>query len=142
MIPGRRAVPARARGGDTANARHRFVSMGEAMASVPVASAALGAVAGLPAARLVASHFALMTRHTAQVLVAGKYPVSSYPGVMRFIFTFVVPVAFMTTVPAETLLGQVKPVWLLGAAAFAATLFIGSRMFWKFALRFYTSASS
>jgi acetyl-CoA carboxylase carboxyltransferase component len=63
--------PARARGGDTANARHRFVSMGEAMASVPVASAALGAVAGLPAARLVASHFALMTRHTAQVLVAG-----------------------------------------------------------------------
>jgi acetyl-CoA carboxylase carboxyltransferase component len=45
--------------------------MARAMATLPVASAAVGAVAGLPAARLVASHFALMTRHTAQVLVAG-----------------------------------------------------------------------
>jgi acetyl-CoA carboxylase carboxyltransferase component len=50
---------------------HRFVSIASAMASVPVASAALGAVAGLPAARLVASHFAVMTRDTAQVMVAG-----------------------------------------------------------------------
>ena len=41
------------------------------MAAVPVASAALGAVAGLPAARLVASHFAVMTRDTAQVMVGG-----------------------------------------------------------------------
>jgi acetyl-CoA carboxylase carboxyltransferase component len=32
---------------------------------------ALGAVAGFPAARLVASHLAVMTRHTAQVMVAG-----------------------------------------------------------------------
>ena len=61
-------------GGDgegAATARHRFVSMADAMATVPVASAALGAVAGLPAARLVASHFAVMTRDTAQVMVAG-----------------------------------------------------------------------
>ena len=41
------------------------------MAAVPVASAALGAVAGLPAARLVASHFAVMTRDTSQVMIAG-----------------------------------------------------------------------
>src|SRR5262245_8473002 len=59
-------------GGDRATVtRHRFVSIAEAMASVPVASAALGAVAGLPAARLVASHFAVMTRDTAQVMIAG-----------------------------------------------------------------------
>ena len=51
--------------------RHRFASIAQAMASVPVASAALGPVAGLPAARLVASHFAVMTRDTSQVLVAG-----------------------------------------------------------------------
>ncbi len=50
---------------------HRFASIAEAMATVPVASAALGAVAGLPAARLVSSHYAVMTRDTAQVLVAG-----------------------------------------------------------------------
>ncbi|MBW2234643.1 MAG: propionyl-CoA carboxylase [Deltaproteobacteria bacterium] len=50
---------------------HRFLSIMRAMSQAPVASAGLGAVAGLPAARLVASHFAVMTRETAQVLVAG-----------------------------------------------------------------------
>jgi acetyl-CoA carboxylase carboxyltransferase component len=43
----------------------------EALASVPVVCAALGPVAGFPAARLVASHFSLMTRETAQVLTGG-----------------------------------------------------------------------
>jgi acetyl-CoA carboxylase carboxyltransferase component len=57
--------------GDPAYAPHRFSSIAQAMATAPVVSAAVGAVAGFPAARLVASHLALMTRHTAQVLVAG-----------------------------------------------------------------------
>ncbi len=43
----------------------------EALATVPVVCAALGPVAGFPAARLVASHFSIMTRETAQVLVGG-----------------------------------------------------------------------
>ena len=49
----------------------RFASVGRALATVPVASAALGAVAGLPAVRLVSSHYCVMTRHTAQVLAGG-----------------------------------------------------------------------
>ncbi len=49
----------------------RFQSVARAMASVPVATAALGPVAGLPAARLVASHFSVMARNTAQVMIAG-----------------------------------------------------------------------
>ncbi len=52
-------------------APHRFQSIMQAMASVPVVSAAVGAVAGFPAARLAASHFSVMTRHTSQILVAG-----------------------------------------------------------------------
>jgi acetyl-CoA carboxylase carboxyltransferase component len=43
----------------------------EARATVPMVSAALGPVAGYPAGRLVAAHFSLMTRDTAQVLVGG-----------------------------------------------------------------------
>ncbi len=43
----------------------------EALASVPVVCAALGPVAGFPAARLVASHLSIMTRDTAQVLIGG-----------------------------------------------------------------------
>jgi acetyl-CoA carboxylase carboxyltransferase component len=43
----------------------------EALATVPVVCAALGPVAGFPAARLVASHFSVMTREGAQVLTGG-----------------------------------------------------------------------
>ena len=49
----------------------RFRSIMQVMATAPVASAALGAVAGFPAARLVASHFSVMTRGTSQVLIGG-----------------------------------------------------------------------
>ena len=53
------------------NTPARFRSVAEAMATVPVATAALGAVAGLPAGRLVASHFSVMSKATAQILTAG-----------------------------------------------------------------------
>ncbi len=56
---------------DPVTSRHRFASIGRAMAQAPVVSAAVGAVAGFPAARLVASHFSVMTRGSAQVMVAG-----------------------------------------------------------------------
>ncbi|MCB1744382.1 MAG: propionyl-CoA carboxylase [Gammaproteobacteria bacterium] len=49
----------------------RFRIIADAMGLVPVASAALGAVAGFPAGRLVASHFSVMARGTAQVMTAG-----------------------------------------------------------------------
>jgi len=57
--------------GDAVHAPHRFASIARIMATAPVVSAAVGAVAGLPAARLVSSHFSLMTRNTSQVMIAG-----------------------------------------------------------------------
>ena len=57
--------------GNPVYATHRFLSIAQVMRAVPVVSAAVGAVAGLPAARLAASHLAIMTRKTSQVLVAG-----------------------------------------------------------------------
>ncbi|MEM6622177.1 MAG: carboxyl transferase domain-containing protein [Pseudomonadota bacterium] len=50
---------------------HRFISVARCMATVPVASGAMGAVAGMPAGRLVASHFSAMAAATAQILTAG-----------------------------------------------------------------------
>jgi acetyl-CoA carboxylase carboxyltransferase component len=57
--------------GDPVNTRSRFKSIADVMEAVPVVSAAVGAVAGFPAARLAASHFSVMTKGTSQVLVAG-----------------------------------------------------------------------
>jgi acetyl-CoA carboxylase carboxyltransferase component len=57
--------------GDPVFSPPRFRSIMQVMSTAPVASAALGAVAGFPAARLVASHFSVMTRETSQVLIGG-----------------------------------------------------------------------
>ena len=75
-------------------------------------------------------------------LDAGGYPITAYPAAYRFFFTFIVPVTFLTTVPAQSLLGQIQFTWWLGAGFLAIVLFFISTQFWRFALRFYTSASS
>ena len=56
------------------------------------------------------------------VYAAGRYPVGIYPGWLRFGLTFLVPVAFAVTIPAEALTGRLTAETLLGAAALAAGL--------------------
>lgn len=75
-------------------------------------------------------------------LEAGRFPMVAYPTAYRFFFTFIVPVAFLTTIPAEAMLGRSELSWLTGAGVLALGLLLASRLFWRFALRFYTSASS
>lgn len=58
-------------GGDPVFSKSRFRSIADTLREIPVASAALGPVAGMPAARFVGSHFRVMTKETAQILVAG-----------------------------------------------------------------------
>jgi ABC-2 type transport system permease protein len=76
------------------------------------------------------------------LLEAGRYPMVAYPAGYRVFFTFIVPVAFLTTIPAEAMLGRSNITWLLGSGILAIILLLGSKLFWQFAQRFYTSASS
>lgn len=69
------------------------------------------------------------------LLETGRFPVSFYRGLVRAALTVIIPVAFMTTFPAEALLGRLDR-WL------AVMLFVLASAFWRFALRYYTGASS
>lgn len=73
---------------------------------------------------------------------AGRWPVSLYPGWLRFGLTFLVPVAFATTVPAEALTGRLDGPTLLGAVGLAALLLVASRLLWRAGLRHYSGASA
>jgi ABC-2 type transport system permease protein len=73
---------------------------------------------------------------------AAQFPVSVFPGWVRVFFTFVVPVAFISTVPAEAMIGRIAPQTVPLAVVVAVVAMLGSRWFWLFALRSYTSASS
>jgi ABC-2 type transport system permease protein len=76
------------------------------------------------------------------LLEAGRFPAPAYPPVYRVVFTFVLPVAFLTTVPACAILERPWGVSWLAAVLLAAVLAILSRWFWRFGLSRYTSASS
>ncbi len=73
---------------------------------------------------------------------AGRWPVTIYPGALRWALTFLVPVAFAVTVPAEALTGRLGATTLAGAAALALALLAGSRWFWSTGVRRYTGASA
>ncbi|MBP1767014.1 MAG: hypothetical protein H6P98_1129 [Candidatus Aminicenantes bacterium] len=73
---------------------------------------------------------------------AGRWPVGFYPRWLRFMLTFLIPVAFATTVPAQALAGRLSWPTLAGAFALAAMLAVLSRVFWRVGVRRYSGASS
>jgi ABC-2 type transport system permease protein len=73
---------------------------------------------------------------------AGRWPISLYPGWLRFALTFIVPVAFATTVPAEALTGRLGGPTLLEAIGLAILLFAIARVIWRLGLRRYSGASA
>jgi ABC-2 type transport system permease protein len=73
---------------------------------------------------------------------AGRWPISLYPGWLRYGLTFIVPVAFATTIPAEALTSRLSGWTLLGAVALAAALLLVSRGFWRLGLRRYSGTSA
>lgn len=73
---------------------------------------------------------------------AGRWPVGIYPQWLRFTLTFLVPVAFAITVPAEAMSGRLDTRTLLGAVALAIALLAFSRWFWRLGIRHYSGASA
>ncbi|HEX2581023.1 MAG TPA: ABC-2 family transporter protein [Dongiaceae bacterium] len=77
------------------------------------------------------------------LLSAGQFPVGALPGrFLQFLFTFLLPVAFVTNVPAEAAMGRVSGAMVAAALTMAALLLLVCRLAWRLALRRYASASS
>jgi len=76
------------------------------------------------------------------IYAAGRWPVGVYPRWLRTGLTFLVPVAFAVTVPAEALTGRLTWQTLLAAAGLAAFFLALSRGVWKTGLRRYSGASA
>ena len=73
---------------------------------------------------------------------AGSFPITAYPPWARFFFTFILPVVFVTNVPAEAATGRLTLDMALRALAFAAAALFGASWLWRRAIRSYSSASS
>ncbi len=73
---------------------------------------------------------------------AARWPASVFRGALRLVFTFVVPLALMTTYPALALLGRLDVKLALEALGGAVTFAAFSRVVWVRSIGRYTSASS
>lgn len=76
------------------------------------------------------------------VFEAGRYPVHIYDPRVRWALTFIVPLAFLTTFPAEALVGRAEPHGVLLAVMMATLSLIGASLFWRFGLSRYAGASA
>jgi ABC-2 type transport system permease protein len=73
---------------------------------------------------------------------AGRWPIDIYPNWLKYVLTFLVPVAFAISVPAQALTGRLTLETWLGAVALTIFLFSFARAIWKIGLKNYSGASA
>jgi ABC-2 type transport system permease protein len=76
------------------------------------------------------------------IYAAGRWPVSIYPQWLRVGLTFIVPVAFAVTIPAEALTSRLTPLILIGAFALTIAFSFLARFVWRKGLKNYSGASA
>jgi ABC-2 type transport system permease protein len=75
-------------------------------------------------------------------LETARFPIDVYRTGFRDLLIYYIPLAFLATVPAETLIGEVDWMKLSAGLVWAAGLFAATRWWWNHSLKSYTSASS
>ncbi len=73
---------------------------------------------------------------------AGRLPVDIYPRWMRVILTYLVPMAFAVTVPAQVIIGRINMSNVAIQAAVTLGFFVVTRFVWTKALVRYNGASA
>jgi ABC-2 type transport system permease protein len=76
------------------------------------------------------------------VYQTGRWPIGIYPGWLRYSMTYLVPIGFAITVPAEAVTSRLSWTTPLIALVFAVVLFMATRRFWRFGLSRYSGASA
>jgi ABC-2 type transport system permease protein len=71
-----------------------------------------------------------------------RFPLDIYGVSVRWFLTFVIPLGFLATFPAKQLVQGFDPRTLALGITWAVVSLAASRTFWRYALRYYGSASS
>jgi ABC-2 type transport system permease protein len=73
---------------------------------------------------------------------AGRWPVTVYPGFLRASLTFLIPLAFAVTVPAETITAKINWWMLVIGAGVTVLALVGVRAVWRWGISNYSGASA
>jgi ABC-2 type transport system permease protein len=83
-----------------------------------------------------------LTYFFTSIFDAARWPASVFRGGWAFVFTFVIPLAVMTTFPAQAMLGRLPWTSLVWAVVGSILFAFLSRRVWLHSIGHYTSASS
>jgi ABC-2 type transport system permease protein len=72
----------------------------------------------------------------------GRYPMGMYPGWVKIILTWIIPVGVITTIPAQSLTGTLSNTGLFTSLGVSVLLIVLSSALFRVGLKRYTSASS
>jgi ABC-2 type transport system permease protein len=73
---------------------------------------------------------------------ARRWPIGIYPKWLRLGLTFIIPVAFAVTIPAEALINRLTPQTLLGTFGLTILLLVLAGLIWTLGVRNYSGASA
>lgn len=76
------------------------------------------------------------------VMQIARYPLDIYSAGLQRMLTYMIPLAFIATVPSRQLVKGYDPTMLVLGIVWSLGAFLFARWFWNFALRHYSSASS
>jgi ABC-2 type transport system permease protein len=76
------------------------------------------------------------------IMQMARYPVGFYPGWLRLVLTWIIPVGIITTVPAQALTGRLSTGYLAASLLMAIILVAAASLVFRIGLRRYASASS
>jgi ABC-2 type transport system permease protein len=76
------------------------------------------------------------------LIFLAERPYSLFAGAWRVVFLIILPIAFMVSFPAQTLLGDFSWWWVPTSLVLAAIFLKSSSLFWQLGLKHYQSASS
>jgi ABC-2 type transport system permease protein len=76
------------------------------------------------------------------IMQTGRYPIDIYPGKLRFVLTWIFPIGFIVSIPAEFLTQRAEPYMLFAGFLLMAAMFTIATIFFRLSLRKYSSASS
>ena len=76
------------------------------------------------------------------VYQVGRWPIGVYPGWLKYSMTYLVPIGFAVTVPAQAMTHRLEWRTVVIAVGFAAVVWLVARRFWKYGLTRYSGASA
>jgi len=122
----------------------RMPAPGAGAAAAVAMAAAIAVLYSLKTLAVSAAFFVVRVDNLAHlfdaVFDAARWPAPIFRGIVRIVFTFVIPLALMTTYPAQALLGTLPARTLAFAIAGAVGALLVSRAVWTAAIAHYTSA--